>query len=231
MCVCVCVCVRVCSIVVLCCVSLQEIEGLETLTSLTELWLGKNKITKLANLTSLVKLERLDVQVRMSSLLFILSDVLSTVARPVSRASVAFLSMTPEQSTGGNRRLGDANVTVGAVPFSQRHLRHSKPAFQRAVDSAGPVREPPHSRRRPVVLYAAGGFMGTETGACSHRWWRGQCTLSAVVVVDVLIDIVVVVVSAVGVQPDSIFRRRDGTDGAATLVHAVLGAQPHCPRL
>ena len=73
MCVCVCVCVRVCSIVVLCCVSLQEIEGLETLTSLTELWLGKNKITKLANLTSLVKLERLDVQVRMSSLLFILS--------------------------------------------------------------------------------------------------------------------------------------------------------------
>ncbi len=41
----------------------QAIENLDSLTSLTELWLGKNKIVRCEGLDSLVGLTKLDVQV------------------------------------------------------------------------------------------------------------------------------------------------------------------------
>lgn len=44
------------------CERTQAIEGLETLTNLQELWLGKNKITEIVNLAPLTNLIRLDVQ-------------------------------------------------------------------------------------------------------------------------------------------------------------------------
>ena len=40
----------------------RSISGLEGCTSLEELWLGKNKITQIAGISTLVGLKRLDVQ-------------------------------------------------------------------------------------------------------------------------------------------------------------------------
>lgn len=42
----------------------QRIEGLDTLTNLKQLWLGKNKITEIEGVERLTQLEKLDVQVR-----------------------------------------------------------------------------------------------------------------------------------------------------------------------
>ena len=46
------------------CTFFQEIEGIETLTKLDSLYVGKNKITKLKGLDTLLDLKILSIQVR-----------------------------------------------------------------------------------------------------------------------------------------------------------------------
>lgn len=73
----------------------QKIEGINTLMNLEQLYLGKNKITRLENLDSLVNLKVLSIQVLTSELL---------IVRQIVKCETWFIYCHQAQQTCGAKK-------------------------------------------------------------------------------------------------------------------------------
>ena len=99
---------------------MQVIEDIAPLTNLTTLYLGKNKITKIANLETLTNLTVLDLQVSSVNILYALCSC-------VVYYFVIDVIVVSEQPYSSNRRTGYSRQTRAVILESQRHQQSRGP--------------------------------------------------------------------------------------------------------